>query len=63
MIFVLDDDFNTACGKTLNEAYKKYQDSCGMNVTSSLRVFEGKEMIVEYTLTPKESTPRQKRTK
>lgn len=63
MIFVLDDDFNVACGNNLNEAYKKYQDNCRMNATASLRVFEGKEMVVDYNLTPKKSTPRQKRTK
>lgn len=53
MIFVVDDDFNVSCGKTLEDAYKNYQESCGMNATSTLKVYEGTEMQVTYSLTPK----------
>ena len=53
MIFFVDDDFNAACGKTLEEAYKVYQESYGMNATSTLKVYEGIEMQVTYLLTPK----------
>ena len=53
MIFVVDDGFNAACGKTLEEAYKVYQEYYGINATSTLKVYEGIEMQVTYLLKPK----------
>ena len=53
MIFVFDDDFNVSCGKTFEEAYKVYQESFDMNAISTLKVYEGTEMQVTYSLKPK----------
>lgn len=53
MIFVVDDDNETFCGETLEDAYKQYREQCGMNASPDLRVYEGTEMEVTYTLAPK----------
>lgn len=53
MIFVVDDELNVSCGKTLEDASKTYHESYGMNATSTLKVREGTEMQVTYSLTPK----------
>lgn len=53
MIFVVDEDSCAACGKSLEEAYERYERDYGGQPTATLSVYEGTEMELKYVLTPK----------